>query len=149
RFVVARGSPLVGSTIAQVEARHAVNVLLHQREGAKDLLPAAGNVVAPHDVLYIVGGLDGIEVFDPLAGGLRGRQTVRGRKLADEDERRMLARKIESYYEERSDPIERDERYQSRAKLRALALLDQQPEHKVLEVGVGTGALFARLASKL
>src|SRR5438094_6921557 len=67
RFQVAPGSPIVGLTIAQVEARHAVNILLHQREGQKDLLPAAGNVIGPHDTLYLVGGLEGVDAFDRLA----------------------------------------------------------------------------------
>jgi ubiquinone/menaquinone biosynthesis C-methylase UbiE/Trk K+ transport system NAD-binding subunit len=149
RFVVARGSSLVGQTIAHVEARHAVNVLLHQREGQKDLLPAAGNVVGPHDALYIVGGLEGIDGFDALAGGARARQTKRGRALADEDRRRMLARRIEAFYEETGDALERGERYQSRAKGRALAFLEPQPGQRILEVGVGTGGLFARIATRL
>src|SRR5262249_47317555 len=83
------------------------------------------------------------------AGGARARKTTRGRALADEDERRLRARELEAFYEENGDQVERGERYQSRAKSRALVLLDAHPGQSVLEIGVGTGGLFAQLAGRL
>ncbi len=149
RFNVAQGSNLIGLTIAQVEARYSVNILLHMREGKKDLLPAAGTVVSAHDALYLVGELDGIDSFDQLAGGMRPRRSGRRRLLADDDERAILSRRIEAYYDELGDRIERGDRYQSRAKKRALELVDVRPGQRVLEVGIGDGALLQSLAQRL
>jgi ubiquinone/menaquinone biosynthesis C-methylase UbiE len=44
--------------------------------------------------------------------------------------------------------MERGERYQARAKKRALELLDVRPGQRVLEVGIGTGALLATLSRR-
>ncbi|HZV02611.1 MAG TPA: NAD-binding protein [Planctomycetota bacterium] len=149
RFDVVSGSPLVGMTIAQVEARHAVNILLHQRAGESDLLPAAGNVIGPRDTLFLVGRLEGVDAFDRLAGGVRTTRRSWGRwRVADEDARAVLSRKIENYYDELGDGVDRAERYQARAKARALALLDARPGMKILEIGVGTGALLSRVVQK-
>ncbi len=149
RFQILAGSALIGMTIAQVEARHAVNILLHTRQGEKDLLPAAGNVIGPMDALYLVGRLEGVDAFDKLAGGVRtSRRSWRGRTVADEDQRAILSRKIESYYDELGDGIDKGERYMVRAKARALALLDVRMGHRVLEVGVGTGAFLQKLVQR-
>jgi Trk K+ transport system NAD-binding subunit/ubiquinone/menaquinone biosynthesis C-methylase UbiE len=149
RFDVVSGSSIIGLTIAQVEARHAVNILLHQREGQKDLLPAAGNVISPHDALYLVGALEGIDQFDKLAAGAQSSRGRWRRFSPSDDARALLRRKIETYYDELGDGVEKGERYQSVAKTRALELLDARPGHKVLEVGIGTGLLLGRLATKL
>ncbi|MBI3722592.1 NAD-binding protein, partial [bacterium] len=151
RFEVSPGSGLVGLTIALVEARHAVNVLLHQREGQKDLLPAAGNVIGPHDAVWLVGGIEAIDAFDLLAGGKRERRW-HSRRFSDvhsDDARAVLSRQIEAHYDQMGDALERGERYESRAKARALALLDARAGHVVLEVGVGTGGLLARVVSRV
>lgn len=68
RFEITSPSPLVGLSIADIESKHLVNILLHKTAGKSDLLPSAQAKIASGDVIYVVGELDGIQAFDDLAG---------------------------------------------------------------------------------
>jgi Trk K+ transport system NAD-binding subunit len=68
RFELTAPSPLIGLSIADVEAKHLVNVLLHKSAVKSDLLPSAQAKIASGDVVYVVGELHGIQAFDDLAG---------------------------------------------------------------------------------
>jgi ubiquinone/menaquinone biosynthesis C-methylase UbiE len=101
------------------------------------------------DSLYLVGQLEGVDAFDALAGGARAtRRSWRRWDMASEDERAIRHRRLENFYDELGDGMDRSDRYQSVAKERALDFLDAHAGQRVLEVGVGTGSLLGRLVQK-
>ena len=53
-------------------------------------------MIGPHDALYLVGGLEGIDAFDKLVGGLRPTR-ARWRGIEADDARAVLSRRLETY----------------------------------------------------